>query len=191
VSENDFPSRRQSSSGVEQRTHKPLVGGSNPSSGTRPYIGNIIKALAILHIARTLQSVGGLKTASCSEGIGARGSAERNFVKPGPLCAKLHCEEISLSTRFATLKDRHATVASRRAPPELLNQARCPPGAERASLRLHGSLESKHKSRGRSVSPGKPVHGGARGDARPVHEHWFVSALPVHGGARGEKRHCP
>ena len=24
----------QSSSGVEQRTHKPLVGGSNPSSGT-------------------------------------------------------------------------------------------------------------------------------------------------------------
>ena len=26
--------RRQSSSGVEQRTHKPLVGGSNPSSGT-------------------------------------------------------------------------------------------------------------------------------------------------------------
>src|SRR3989442_5704296 len=25
---------RQSSSGVEQRTHKPLVGGSNPSSGT-------------------------------------------------------------------------------------------------------------------------------------------------------------
>src|SRR4051812_36324972 len=27
---------RQSSSGVEQRTHKPLVGGSNPSSGTIP-----------------------------------------------------------------------------------------------------------------------------------------------------------
>ena len=29
-----FPSGGQSSSGVEQRTHKPLVGGSNPSSGT-------------------------------------------------------------------------------------------------------------------------------------------------------------
>jgi hypothetical protein len=29
-----FGAGRQSSSGVEQRTHKPLVGGSNPSSGT-------------------------------------------------------------------------------------------------------------------------------------------------------------
>ena len=29
-----FPPAGQSSSGVEQRTHKPLVGGSNPSSGT-------------------------------------------------------------------------------------------------------------------------------------------------------------
>src|SRR5688572_6587662 len=31
VSENDFRPGGQSSSGVEQRTHKPLVGGSNPS----------------------------------------------------------------------------------------------------------------------------------------------------------------
>ena len=34
----------QSSSGVEQRTHKPLVGGSNPSSGTTPIKTNRIKA---------------------------------------------------------------------------------------------------------------------------------------------------
>ena len=32
-----FPPAGQSSSGVEQRTHKPLVGGSNPSSGTNPH----------------------------------------------------------------------------------------------------------------------------------------------------------
>jgi hypothetical protein len=34
ISRPAFAAGCQSSSGVEQRTHKPLVGGSNPSSGT-------------------------------------------------------------------------------------------------------------------------------------------------------------
>ena len=38
-----FGSGCQSSSGVEQRTHKPLVGGSNPSSGTTNLLGDIHK----------------------------------------------------------------------------------------------------------------------------------------------------
>ena len=33
-----FPAAGQSSSVVEQRTHKPLVGGSNPSSGTSLFL---------------------------------------------------------------------------------------------------------------------------------------------------------
>ena len=36
----------QSSSGVEQRTHKPLVGGSNPSSGTMLYISPLLNVIA-------------------------------------------------------------------------------------------------------------------------------------------------
>src|SRR5437667_11518172 len=40
-----FPPVGQSSSGVEQRTHKPLVGGSNPSSGTTRFSLEISKNL--------------------------------------------------------------------------------------------------------------------------------------------------
>src|SRR5881628_1535011 len=51
-----FPPAGQSSSGVEQRTHKPLVGGSNPSSGTstkpqqNPLNTKVLRAFADLYL---------------------------------------------------------------------------------------------------------------------------------------------
>src|SRR6476646_8502786 len=48
----------QSSSGVEQRTHKPLVGGSNPSSGTINLLGETHKMPVFTGVLCTLVKSG-------------------------------------------------------------------------------------------------------------------------------------
>jgi hypothetical protein len=93
-----FGAGRQSSSGVEQRTHKPLVGGSNPSSGTINLLGKTHKMPVFTGVLCTYaeMAIGYLREGSDKE-------SERNLANLANLLANrtgpIFCSRDAMDTK--------------------------------------------------------------------------------------------